>query len=1085
MPVAGAHIIFERASGVTTSTEFPRQVVTLDRKQILTGNITFSGGDLRVVITKPDGHEFLVFDDDDELSGEQPFAFVALSPGDYVIELQAPPSRSQTIRYNVTSANTRRATEIEQTKTELLARLRTAAQLWETGDSDKQSSVVDILESIIGDAEATHLTDVAIRARLDAARAYVHLKQPARAERHYKALANTAADAPPELQGKTYEILGYHAENQAQSSDAILFFSEAACHYRAAGHQLAAANVINFLAEAHRATGNLAIAKHYYNDALITYSAARDTKGATLAMEGLCALAIEQRDWQEAEEFAQIALERSIADNDTAGEGQAFLNLGLIRSERYESRDARAYLIRALHKLDPAKNTSLHMSAVNSLAILDDRAGEYEAALQGYRQAYERAQDAVKPAALTFLANAAGLEEKLGRYDEAERLLEEVIEEHQKLGDRRSAARTRSTLGSVLVSRREYRRAITHLEQAIMDAGREKDELTVATAQMALGAAYENVRAPQRAREMFEGARDIFRRHNLRAPAAMANVSLHRIIAESGGEDAMERMRSAIRDAEATGEDVAAMQMQFSLGVERLQSNDIMAAVTELRECVRRQDKIATTLLEPSRRADFAKQYRVFTQAYVDALRRAFVTTGDTRFRDEAFLAGESYRARGLLHQIAVADVGTARQGTDAEAPIAEIAALVQKRLATSNRVDRADYLERARVLLREVDRLDDQAAVADERFRQARLRAPATVKEVQGALEADETLLQYLFGVPNTYLWAVTRDEVVLELLPSGHDLDNVLRAAQQLLAARSTSPTSVTDAEVDGVLRAVGDKLLGAVAQHLRPRLLISADGELHGFPLSVAMVGGSYIASKHTVTMLPAARLLLQKPAKSIKLRSAVVVADPIFGATDTRVAQAHNADGAVTLPRLTSTGAEAFAVRRQLQGAVTAVLLGEDANRAAVRRALATNDIVHIATHALVVPEEPRLTALVLSQKSHLNEPIAGMLTATDVMHLPIHANVVVLNACDTARGTVAPTEAMKGLAYAFLYAGSQQVISTAWPVDDKAAAVFAEHLYKHLLQEDVAEALTSAQRAMRDDRRFRSPAYWGAFLLTRR
>ena len=50
-------------------------------------------------------------------------------------------------------------------------------------------------------------------------------------------------------------------------------------------------------------------------------------------------------------------------------------------------------------------------------------------------------------------------------------------------------------------------------------------------------------------------------------------------------------------------------------------------------------------------------------------------------------------------------------------------------------------------------------------------------------------------------------------------------------------------------------------------------------------------------------------------------------------------------------------------------------------------------------------------------------------------MKIPADLVVLSACNTGRGTALPTEGLLGLSGAFLYAGAPRVISSLWKVED--------------------------------------------------
>jgi CHAT domain-containing protein len=72
----------------------------------------------------------------------------------------------------------------------------------------------------------------------------------------------------------------------------------------------------------------------------------------------------------------------------------------------------------------------------------------------------------------------------------------------------------------------------------------------------------------------------------------------------------------------------------------------------------------------------------------------------------------------------------------------------------------------------------------------------------------------------------------------------------------------------------------------------------------------------------------------------------------------------------------------------------------------------------------------------------------------------------------------------GMARAFLYAGTRQVVASLWPVDEKATMELMTEFYRQLLQNGrpPAEALRRAQQALASTPRWRAPYYWAGFVL---
>ena len=108
---------------------------------------------------------------------------------------------------------------------------------------------------------------------------------------------------------------------------------------------------------------------------------------------------------------------------------------------------------------------------------------------------------------------------------------------------------------------------------------------------------------------------------------------------------------------------------------------------------------------------------------------------------------------------------------------------------------------------------------------------------------------------------------------------------------------------------------------------------------------------------------------------------------------------------------------------------------------------------------------------------------GILTADEIARLDLSGTeLVVLSACETARGHIDPVEGVWGLQRAFKQAGVKTILMTLWKVDDEITALFMEQFYKHLLQgKTVRQSVKLAQNYLicygASD-----PFYWAPFVV---
>jgi CHAT domain-containing protein len=122
--------------------------------------------------------------------------------------------------------------------------------------------------------------------------------------------------------------------------------------------------------------------------------------------------------------------------------------------------------------------------------------------------------------------------------------------------------------------------------------------------------------------------------------------------------------------------------------------------------------------------------------------------------------------------------------------------------------------------------------------------------------------------------------------------------------------------------------------------------------------------------------------------------------------------------------------------------------------ATKRELLQTDLgrfrfIHFATHGFLPVEPGRDPALVLSYDGKAEERM--MLTLPEILQLKLHAEMVVLSACNTGSARkVTRAEGVASLGTAFLQAGASSVTVSLWAVDDKSTAMLMQEFYRNLL-----------------------------------
>jgi CHAT domain-containing protein/tetratricopeptide (TPR) repeat protein len=195
-------------------------------------------------------------------------------------------------------------------------------------------------------------------------------------------------------------------------------------------------------------------------------------------------------------------------------------------------------------------------------------------------------------------------------------------------------------------------------------------------------------------------------------------------------------------------------------------------------------------------------------------------------------------------------------------------------------------------------------------------------------------------------------------------------------------------------------------------------------------------------------------------------------------------------------LPGTGKEVELLNKALSMAKwqTQVFLAQDATEENLK-SLNEPTVLHLASHGFFNPGEGSESyslaetmirsgiALAGVNDSNSKEE-DGLLTAFEVINLNLDSTVlVVLSACETAKGDVNHGEGVYGLQRALRVAGAQNMIMSLWKVDDEATQKLMVDFYSRWLKtKDMRASFRAAQENLR--REYPNPYYWGAFILTR-
>lgn len=297
--------------------------------------------------------------------------------------------------------------------------------------------------------------------------------------------------------------------------------------------------------------------------------------------------------------------------------------------------------------------------------------------------------------------------------------------------------------------------------------------------------------------------------------------------------------------------------------------------------------------------------------------------------------------------------------------------------------------------------------------------------------------------------------------------------------------------DLRVESEGKKLHSLLLGPIENEIAgaEAMLIIPDGALWHVPFA-ALVDrkGAYAIERAAIVYAPSLMAYAsivgsdKRPhAGSIPL---LAIGNPIIdSATRTAAASVYRSASLGPLP---DAEHEVDAVRSVYGAPRSLVLKRQYATESRIKTALGDARIAHFATHAILDDTNPMYSRLMLARDEAAHDD--GWLESWEVARLDLQADLVVLSACDTARGEVGGGEGVIGLTWSFFLAGASSTVATQWKVASDSTADFMIAFHRALHDRPAnrsmhkALALREAQLRLLRDKRTRHPFHWAPFVL---
>ena len=394
----------------------------------------------------------------------------------------------------------------------------------------------------------------------------------------------------------------------------------------------------------------------------------------------------------------------------------------------------------------------------------------------------------------------------------------------------------------------------------------------------------------------------------------------------------------------------------------------------------------------------------------------------------------------------------------------------------------------------------------------------PLSLAEIAALLpDAHTALLEYIVAEQQTYLFVITRGTGAQPVNLQLYSLSLTGREASELpeRLRRRIAHRYFDFRELGAEL---SQRLLTPARAQLRDKhaLVIIPDGGLWQLPfqalpaLSASSASGTansrYLIEDYAISYAPSLPVLQammrQRAARQQPTprqphagTSLLAFGDPTLGTQ--AVARAEALLMGDRLTPLPETARQVRALKQVYGAAHSKVLLGAAAREDVLKTEAGRYRILHLATHGILNDVNPLYSQLLLSQPETGATETAdggedGLLEAWEIMRLNLQADLVVLSACETARGRVGSGEGIIGLTWAFFIAGSPANVVSQWKVESRSTAELMLAFHRRLQSGTTpasaapglatAEALRQAALTLLHKPEYRHPFYWAGFVL---
>lgn len=722
--------------------------------------------------------------------------------------------------------------------------------------------------------------------------------------------------------------------------------------------------------------------------------------------------------------------------------------------------------------------------------------GNYAQALNYYRQSLALCEQlGKKEIAALALSNIGNVHHSQGNHKQALSFYQKSLALNESLGNKAGIAITLGNIGAVYQSQHNYEQALNHYQKSLTLKEALGDKAGIAITLGNIGAIhqangnYEQALSfSQQSLEMFEALGDKEGIAN-----ALSNIGiLHR------KQDRHLQALDFARRAAALAQQIGSLEVLWTSQLTAGKAYTSLGQPGPARQLLTDSIKTIETMRTQVAGSEQDSQ-RFFENKLSPYLAMAELLISQNN-ANEALTFAERAKSRVLLDvlrsgRINITKAMTAAEQEQERQSIATLVSLnsqiYRENLRTKPDQSRlADLQARLQTARLDYEALQSRLYASHPELKAKRGEAsPLDLDEVTDLLpDSRSALLEYLVTEQRTYLFVLTKGSDakasirLFTLNVSAKELSERAAGFRRQLARHDLLYRKSALELYELLLRPAHELLKG------KRLLTIVPDGMLWELPFQALQpIAGRHLVEDSAISYAPSLTLLSEmnkertrRNGGATKPMSLLAVGNPMLGTQNVERFNARLMNS--ELPPLPEAEEQVKALQRLYGAEHSKVYVGAEAREERVKLDAGKYRILHLATHGMLDDASPMYSYVVLANEGE-NTRDDGFLEAWEIMNLNLDADLVVLSACETARGRVGAGEGVIGFTWALFVAGSPSTVVSQWKVDAASTATLMLEFHRSLrANNSKARALQQAALKVLRDRRYQHPFYWAPFVL---